>query len=204
MPVNTTPYEVIAAPFTVWAAPVATAFPEIDDAAPDAAWIKVGTSGPLNYEAEGVTVEHKQSMNFWRSLGDSGSRKVFRNEEDLVISLTLVDISLEQYALAINGNTLTTVAAATGAAGYKKIGLSRGLTVHTRALLVRGPSPYGANYTLQYEVPIAVQTSSPQVVYKRESPAGLKLEWTALVDPSAASEAEYFGRIIAQHQAALP
>ena len=199
---NTTPYEVIAAPFTVWSAPVATAFPEIN-AAPAVAWIKVGTSGPLNYEAEGVTVEHKQSMNFWRSLGDSGSRKVFRNEEDLVISLTLVDISLEQYALAINGNDVTTVVAATGEAGYKKIGLSRGLTVHTRALLVRGPSPYGEDYNLQYEVPIAVQTSSPQVVYKRESPAGLKLEWTALVDPSAATPDAVLGRILAQHQAPL-
>jgi len=188
---NATPYEIIAAPFVLWIAPVATVFPAPHDAVAGA-WILVGSSGDLNYMDTGVKVEHKQAISFWRSLGDSGSRKAFRSTEDLVISLELADLTLEQYALALNGNAVT------ASPSLKKIGLSRGLTLDTRALLVRGPSPYVDDGVLQYEVPIAVQTSSPQVVLKRDTPAGLALEWTALVDPSAASADERFGRIVAE------
>lgn len=195
---NSVPYEIIAAPFTVWIAPVATAFPAVD-ADPAGPWAKVGTSGDLNYMAEGVTVEHSQAMSLFRALGDCGSRKAFRTEEDLKIRLTLADISLEQYAHALNANTVTTEPAGVGTAGYKSVGLSRGFGVATAALLVRGPSPYGTNWTLQYEVPIAAQTGNPSVVYKNGDPAGLALEWTALVDSGASVETERFGRILAQH-----
>lgn len=199
MPINNSvPYEVIAAPFVVWIAPVGTAFPLID-AAPGAGWAKVGTSGDLNYSSEGVTVEHSQSINFWRSLGDSGSRKVFRQEEDLKIRLMLADVSLEQYKLALNSNSVTTVAAGSGTAGYKKLGLSRGISVATVALLVRGPSAYGDDWNGQYEVPRAAQSGNPSVVLRRSEPAALSLEWTALVDPNAASEDERFGRLVIQH-----
>lgn len=200
---NSVPYEVIAAPFTVWFADVGTVFPAVN-AAPGVGWAKVGTSGDLNYTSEGVTVEHSQNINYWRALGDSGSRKVFRLEEDLKIRLVLADVSLEQYAHALNSNALTTQAAASGAAGYKKIGLSRGVFVATKALLVRGPSPYGDDLTLQYEVPRAAQSGNPSIVWRRSEPAGLALEWTALVDPDAATEFERFGVIRAQHAAPLP
>ncbi len=197
---NTVPYEVIAAPFTLWIAPVGTVFPLID-VAPAVAWIKVGSSGDLNYDdATGVIVEHSQSITPWRSSGDSGSRKVFRTEEDLKVRLKLMDITLEQYALALNHNAVTDVAAGAGTAGYRKLGLSRGFTVATRALLIRGAvSPYGEDdWNSQYEIPIAAQTGNPSVVYKKGDPAGLDLEWTALVDSTAASEFERFGRLIAQ------
>ena len=56
-----TPYEVVAQPFTLWVAPVGTAFPDVDTA-PDGSWTKVGTSGDLNYTEDGVTVTHSQSV----------------------------------------------------------------------------------------------------------------------------------------------
>jgi len=199
---NTQPFEIIAAPFTVWFAPIGTAFPLID-ATPAAAWKKVGSSGDLNYLDEGVTISHSQSMEFFRALGDSGSRKVFRTEEDLKIRLVLADVSLEQYTHAINSNTVTTTAASAGVAGFKKMGLSRGASVATVALLVRGPSPYGDGWTLQYEVPYAAQSGNPEPVYMKSAPAALALEWTALVDPNAASAFERFGRLVAQHAAPL-
>jgi hypothetical protein len=193
------PYEVIAAPFVVWFAPVGEAFPLID-VAPAGNWLKVGTSGDLNYMDEGVTVQHAQSIERWRSLGDTAPRKVFRTEEDLMIRLVLADITLEQYRHALNMNAVTTVAAGAGTAGYKKIGLSRGSAVAQRAILVRGGvSPYGDGWNLQYEVPIAFQTGEPEVVYRKDEPAGLALEWTAIIDPSAASADERFGRLVAQH-----
>src|SRR3990167_265686 len=189
---NATPYEVIAAPFTAYLGDVGAVFPGVGDTPNPAVWTLVGSSGNLNYEDAGVKVEHKQTIVEWRSLGDSGTRKVFRSTEGLVISLELVDVTLEQYALALNGNAVTP------ATGEVKVGLSRGLTVDTRALLVRGPSPYVADGAMQFEVPIAVQTSSPQVIFKRDDPAGLALEWTALVDPDAASDDERFGRLVAE------
>jgi hypothetical protein len=200
---NATPYEIIAAPFTLWVAPVGTAFPAVDED-PAVEWIKIGTSGDLNETEEGVTVEHAQSFNFWKAAGDSGSRKVFRTSEDLKIRTTIADLTLEQYRYALNGNALTTTAAASGVPGTKKVGLSRGLTVDTRALLMRGPSPYMADGILQFEVPIAVQTGQPQPVFRRDQPAALALEFAALVDPDAASVDERFGRIVAQTAVALP
>lgn len=188
---NTVPYEVIAAPFTLWVAPVGTAFPLIA-ADPADPWVKVGTSGPLNYDGDaGVTIEHPQTINKWRSLGDAGSRKVFRSEEDMMVRMTLVDLTPEQYAIAINGNAVTE-----GVAGSRRLGLSRGFTVATNALLVRGNvSPLGAVGNMQYQVWRAAQSGSPTVVYKKADPAGLALEWSALVDPEQDPE-EYFGVLI--------
>jgi len=194
---NSEPLEIIAAPFTAWLAPVGTAFPDVDTE-PIAPWVKVGSSGPLNYQDDGVTVQHSQAMNFFRALGDCGSRKVFRTEEDLKIRFVLVDLTLEQYKLALDSNTVSVVAAGVGTPGYKKVGLSRGLATTTYALLVRGPSPYMADGAAQYEVPICVQTGNPEPVMKKGTPAGLALEFTALVDPDAASADEYFGRLVAQ------
>lgn len=178
---NTAPFEIIAAPFTLWLAPVGTAFPVID-AAPAGSWVKVGTNGDLNYDEEGVTVEHGQKIDLHRGLGSTGPLKAFRPEEMLVISMKLIDLSLEQYALALNHNAVTTDAAGVGDAGDKTIPLLRGLTVTRKALLVRGPSPYGDNFFMQYSVPIVVITSSPKPVFAKNKAAGLELEFTALQD----------------------
>jgi|SRR5690606_24641249 len=196
---NTVPYEIIAAPFTLWVAPVGTAFPAVDDAPTDP-WVKIGTSGNLNYDSDtGVVVSHPQSINKFRGLGDSGPRKVFRGEEDLIIRIALADVTPEQYAQAINGNAVTDTPPGSGTAGTRKLGLSRGFTVNTVALLVRGDaSPYGATGVMQYEVPIAAQVGNPEVVYRKDQAALLQLEWHALVDPNAASVDERFGRLVAQ------
>lgn len=200
---NPVPYEVIAAaPITLFEAATGTAFPTLDDAAVDFAadWTKVGSSGDLNYDdGSGVSIEHPQNINPWRSMGDSGSRKVFRQDEDLKVKVKVVDLTLEQYARAINGNSVTTVPAGVGTVGYKKIGLSRGLFVATKALLIRLlVSPYGEEWIGQYEFPRAAQSGSPSVVFKKADPAGLELEWMSLVDPTASSEDERFGRLLWQ------
>ncbi len=199
------PFEIIAAPFTAWLALTGTAFPLIDVADDDLAadWKKIGTSGNLNYSRDGVKVMHSQTTNKYRSLGDTGSRKIFRTEEDLKISLILNDVSLEQYAIALNHNAVSTVAAGMGTAGYKKLGLSRGALVTQRSLLVRGPSPYDETAQLQYEVPICVHTGSPEVVYQLGDPAGLAIELEALVYAEANTADERFGRLIAFTDVAL-
>lgn len=199
---NSVPLEVIAAPFTMWVAPAGTVFPEVDQDPDSSDWTLIGRAGPLNYDEAGVNVEHAQSMAFWRSLGDAGSRKVFRSSEDLKIGLMLVDVTLEQYSFALNGNVVTTTPAGAGVPGTKKIGLSRGFVVDTRAVLLRGPSPEMEDGVMQYECPRAAQTGEPKPVFVKDKPAQLAIEWTALVDPNAADPSEYFGRIVVQTAAA--
>jgi pyruvate,orthophosphate dikinase len=43
---------------------------------------------------------------------------------------------------------------------------------------------------------LAAQSGNPSVVFRKDQPAGLALEWTALVDPSQDPD-EYFGVLIA-------
>lgn len=196
------PFEIVAAPFTVYVAPLGTAFPALG-VAPAAPWIKLGTSGDRSMSEEGVTVAHGQEINQVRTAGSTGPVKAFRTEESLVISLTLLDISLEQYALAFDGNTVATTAAGVGTAGYKALKLYRGVNVDAVALLVRGDaSAYGDGMQSQYEIPACFQSGSPEPVYTKGEPAGLALEYTALEDPDAATPDARFGRLLMQH--ALP
>lgn len=201
---NPVPYEVIAAPYSVYWAEVGTAFPDVADA-PGIGWTLLGTSGNLNYDdGAGVTVQHEQNITPWRSLGDAGSRKVFRTTEDLRIRLKLVDMTLENYRHGLNRNAVTHTTGSAGvSAPQSKIGLSRGFGVDTVALLIRGDvSPYGddavVNWHSQFEIPRAAQTGNPTAVFKKGEPVGLDLEWMALVDPNAANEFERFGRLVAQ------
>ena len=197
------PYEIIGAPLTLWLAPVGTAFPLID-AAPAVAWVKVGTNGDRNYSGDGVTVANARTFQKARPAGATGPVKAFLDEEDLMVRLTLWDLTLEQYQLTLSSNQLTTTAAGEGTAGFKTIGLSHGFKVKEFSLLARGLSPYDENMAAQYEVPRCYQSGAPETVFRKAQPAGLALEFTALEDLAAANAAERFGRLIAQHQAPLP
>jgi hypothetical protein len=138
-----------------------------------------------------------------RSAGSTGQRKAFRTEEDLTFALTLMDISLEQYALAINGNDVATTAAGVGTAGFKALKLYRGVQVETMALLVRGvASAYGDGWNAQYEIPVCYQSGDAEPVFTKGEPAGVALEFTALEDNAATPDMR-FGRIVMQHAAAL-
>jgi hypothetical protein len=197
------PFEIIAAPLTLYWAPVGEAFPAID-AAPAGNWVKLGAAGDRNYSDEGVTLAHEQSIEQFRSAGSTGPVQVSRTEENLMIRVTLWDILLEQYRLALNSNAVATTAAGSGTAGFKTLDLYRGLSVARLALLARGVfSPYGAGWQAQYEAPLVYQSGSPEPVFSKGGPAGLALEFTAIEDPAAATAADRFGRLKVQHQTAL-
>lgn len=175
---NETPYEIIAAPFTVWRASVGTSFPVVD-AAPSGSWTKIGTSGALNYDEGGVTVKKSQALKFWRSLGSGAPIKAFRETEGLEINFKVMDLTLEQVAAALNGNTVTTVAAGSGTAGYKSIPMENGLIVQQYALLVRGVSAHFDGVG-QWEIPIVVQSGELETVFVKGEPAGVALKFEAL------------------------
>lgn len=193
---NSVPFEVIAAPYSVYWAQLNPTWPAIN-AAPGAQWTPFGTSGNLNITEAGVTIGHPQETTRWRALGDIGTRKVFRTSEDLMVRFILADVSLEQYRHAINGNAITTVAAGSGTPGYQKLGLSRGAFVSNVALLIRGVSPKLSDGFSQYELPIAFNSGSPEVTYANSGePAGLAFEFQGAIDPNAVSEDERYGRLI--------
>lgn len=198
-----TPYEIITAPYTVWIAPVGTAFPVVN-VAPSGDWFKLGTNGDRSYEEGGVTVAHSKSFNKIRSAGSTGGIKADLNEEDLMVRLSLLDMTLEQYRYALNGNTVTTTAAGSGTPGTKKVGLSHS-PGRTRefALLVRGLSPYDEAMTAQFELPRTFDSGNAQPVFRKGQPATLALQFDALEDLTTATVEERFGRYVAQHQAPL-
>lgn len=199
---STKPFEIIAAPFTAYLAPVGEAFTDVDET-PAGNWVKVGTSGDKNVTEDGVTVSHPQTLEYFRMLGSSGPLKAVRTEEDLMISFVLADLTLEQYKHVLNLGTVSTVAAGSGTPGYKHLPTRRGLDVAERALLLRGPSPYADAMNMQFEVPRVVHSGEPEVVFSKGEPAGLLFELTALEDPAAASDSLRFGRIVEQNAAAL-
>ena len=200
---NSAPFEIIAAPFTIYLAPTGTAFPDIGED-PSGDWFKIGTSGDENYNEEGVKVSHTQTIEKTRTLGTTAPRKAFRTAEDLMIGFQLHDMTLEQYNLAIEGSEVQTVAAGTGVAGRKSISAYRGFNLPTHALLARGNfSAYGNGMNTQYEVPVCYQSGSPEPVFVKGSPAGLSLEYTALINPDATGDDDRFGRLVVQHQLPL-
>lgn len=188
------PYEIIAAPFELWWAPVGTAFPAIN-AAPSSPWAKVGTSGKNNYTDAGVRVTHAQTIDQFRFHGGTGPRKAVRSEESLTIMVTMADVSLEQYRLALNNDAIAT----TAAPDRKTVTLYQGPAVVTLALLVRGPSPYDAALNLQYQIPRCFQNGSPEIAYVKNAPAAIELQFVALEDLAAATDADRFGSLVAAY-----
>jgi len=198
------PLEVVATPFELWLAPVGESFPLID-ATPAGNWVKIGTSGHRSTTEDGVTVTHSKNIEEIRSLGSTGPIKGFITEEGLVISLTIMDITLENYNLAFNHNTVTDTAASSGVAGIREMDLYMGPVVDLaqRALLVRGlnASPYLASSNIQYQIPVVYESGSPEVVSQKGTPIGLALEFTAIEDPNASTDADRFGKLVMMDEA---
>jgi hypothetical protein len=195
------PFEILAAPFDIWLAPYGTAYPLVDDT-PAVAWELLGTNGARNYDEAGITVTHEQTIETFRALRGTGPVKAFRTAEGLMLGFTLVDISLEQYARVLNDVTVTDVPAAGVNPGYRHMPLHQGPDVSVFALLARssgtGGSPYGDNLYMQLEVPKVFQSANPTPVYRKGTPAGLAVVFTALEDLDAATDDERFGRLVAQ------
>lgn len=179
------PFEIIAAPYSVYVAPVGTAFPAIDLEPPGGSWSLLGKSGDKNYDEEGVTITHEQTIEEFRPVGLAAPRKSFRTEESLVISFNLVDVSAAQYAKVLNDATVTDTASGVGTAGHLSFPLEMGFRVKQLAMLIRGHESPDAtaptdDFNVQYEVPIVYQNASPEVQYQKGEPARIACEFRAL------------------------
>lgn len=197
------PFEIIAAPMTVYWAPTGEAFPAIEDT-PAGNWVSIGTNGDRNIKEAGVTITHEETVNLFRVVGSTGPVKALRTDEALRIALEIADLSLENYRHGLNRNAVTDVAAGGGAAGYRHVDLYMNHDVTQYALLLRSSySPYGASWNSQYEIPVAVQIGSPSPIFEKGEPAGIALEFIALEDPDAATVGVRFGRLLSQDAAVV-
>ena len=130
---------------------------------------------------DGLVITHSQTIDRHRMAGRTGAGKATRSAQELMISFDIVDMSLEVYAKALSDAAITTIVAASGVAGVKSIGLHQGYSVAEFAILVRGNvSPYVNGDSMQYEIPRAVQVSSPAPGFNKASMAMLKFEFEAL------------------------
>ncbi len=194
---NGTPYEIIAAPFTVWWAPYGTAFPDLS-ADPAAVWKLIGLNGDKSQFETGVKIKHDQTLKKIFASGTSGPVKAVRAEEDLEVSFEIMDLTLEAYSQALNLNTVVPTPASAGVAAQKALGHRQGIVVAELALLVRGASPYIANGKMQFELPRCYQSGKPTPALAKGKPAGLALAYTALEDLNAPTEDQRFGFLRAQ------
>lgn len=197
---NGTPFEVLAAPYTVWQAMLGTAFPDVG-ADPAAAWEKIGIGGDKSQFEAGVKVKHDQTLKKIFASGLTGPIKIVRDQEDMEISFEIMDLTLDTYSHALNENAVTNQAAVAGvSAAQKALGLRQGITVAEVALLVRGASPYmgGEGSIMQYELPRCAQTGKPSPVFAKGKPAGLSFAYTVLEDLNAPSDDARFGYLRAR------
>ena len=191
----TAPFEIIAAPFIIYHAPVGEAFPRIN-IAPAGNWSQIGTGGDLNYTEDGVVVIPSQTIVPFTPLGSTAPVKAFRTQEGMAIRFTLADLKLEEWNLILNSNSVTDTAAGGGEAGFRDVDLFMGASVTQFAILARGLfSPYGNGWNCQFEIPVMYQSAAGEQVFQKGTPVGLSLEFTALADPNAATASDRFGKI---------
>lgn len=193
---NATPYQLISGPIEVYVAPVGESMPAIGTEPPGGNWTLIGTNGAKEYSDDGVTIVQPQTVEDFRGLGNTGPYKSFRTEEDLQVRFTLHDMTLEEYARALNFATVATDS------DDKTVDLYRGQEVAYMAMLIRGEDkgPYGSSYNIQWEIPRVREDSSPELVFSKGAPVGYELSFMAMIDLNAASESEQFGIIRTQFQ----
>lgn len=183
---NWAPYNILAGPADVYVAATATAFPSVTEA-PGGSWTYLGqTDG-------GVSVKHNQTVNPITTDQHTGAVKAIRTDESLEVTFSLVELTLENYALVLNSNPVTTGVTP----NRKTVFFHKGVHVDLRAMLIRGRSPYG-NFPAQYQVPVCYQQDSPEVAFIKTDKSVLACTWNVLEDLSASNDEERFGRLVAQ------
>ena len=186
------PYEMISGPITLYYANEGTAAPEISGD-PPGPWAVLGAQGKKSLSEDGVTITPDETLEGQRVLGSTAIQKLFRTEEDLMVSFGLLDISVETMARAL-GNGLNEVAAGSGSGGYKEVELMRGFDVNYLAVLARGKSPYGDNMNMQWWIPKVYLSFNGDVAFVKGEAAMLEIEGM-VVEHST----DRFGKFQAQH-----
>ena len=140
------PAELIAGPIDLWIqdAAASVTHPEISDP-PPVVWVKLGS----NISEDGVTFSRSESIEKRKTLDSPLTKKLFRTEYDVELSLNLQDMSIATLARIENGATVATTAAGSGTGGFNEYTGGRGFDIKYYSLLIRGTSPFDNGMTLQ-------------------------------------------------------
>jgi hypothetical protein len=187
---NWAPFEILAGPADVYVGSFEATFPAVGETPKEEDFTYIGqTEG-------GVTVRHTQTITPLSSDQHTGNVKAVRTEEGLEIEFSIVELTLENYSIALNSSTVKSESGTESKnPDRKQLAFHQGIHVDLRTLLVRGRSPYG-NYPAQYQVPVAYQSESPEVSFVKDDKSVLHCVWNALEDLEAES-GEEFGLLIA-------
>lgn len=193
------PNEIVGGgPFRLYYAPKGEACPAVEDAHDTLVggnWVELGWLAD-----DGITVNHTQTVNRHRALRYRGPVKVFSTDEDIEIQALVEGLSAETYAAILNDITVTTTGAGGGAAGFKRVPLSRGFTMGEFAVLFRFPSPEMEGGQGQYYVPRAFPDGNPAPAFTKGDAAGLQVTFVGLVDETQ-DDGDELGWIDMQHEA---
>ncbi len=186
------PREIIVGPLAIYLAPAIEALDGVDSA-PTGNWVLLGTSGTENYAEAGITVTHSQTVRQTFAVGATGPLKANRQQEQLTIGVTLMDLSAAQYTKILNNTTKSTDTTP----NIDYIGTRRGPDVTVLSLTAWGEllSPSGA-FDVAFYVPRSYQAGDPAPVFSKDTEAMLAATFTALEHQSAATDEERFGRWI--------
>lgn len=190
---NSAPYDILVGVGTLYIAAANTAMPALD-ASPGASWRELGETD------DGVKVSKTQNIESFTTDQRTGKVKAVRTEEGLTVETNLTEQTLENLADVLNG-AVTTVAPGAATIGTKSLSMYAGADVHEFAFLFRGNSPYG-NWPAQYYIPRGYFSGDVEMEYKKDDKTLVPVTFEALEDLNAATEADRFGKYIAQHAAA--
>lgn len=186
MSVNSLPFDTVVGPGSIWVSPVGTAYPVVDLVTPAAPWVSLGeTDGGLEFTAKRSTKPHYTDQSF-------AAKKTTVDSKGVELSFTLAQVTLERLAVVLDGQTITTVAAGAGTAGYKKLTLSSLATIPQYAMLVRVPSPYADGY-LQYQIRVS-PSGDMKMSYSKGEQTLIPTTWDVLEDLAAPGS---FGDMVA-------
>ena len=161
-----------------------TAMPAIDADPTAAGWTDLG---PIE---GGVSVEREQTLEEHFIDEETGPVDVTRSAEALVVEANLAEPTLASLGLALNG---LSAASAAGPPATQTLGAYRGAAVTKQALLFRAGSPEGPGKAGQVYLPRGYFAGDTGMAYRKDELTVIPVEFRALVDDQAATQAERFG-----------
>lgn len=189
--------QVIMSKYDVYWAPVDEAPPTNVQDVPAGNWQILGSSGAFSQTEDGVTVAGSQTFETFRGQS-AAPQEVSRTEEDIVVSLALVDMDPAMLRLALGQNAVTNTGAGGGSGGHDDIELEQGAGKPNEiALLVRGPSPQFDGGFAYFYLKRCYQSGSFELQFSKNTATGIGLEFTAL----RATSAPFMGRFVSQDSA---
>lgn len=182
------PFAQITGVAKIYIAPKGEVPPAIT-AAPGGNWVALG-------ETEGdQTIEYAGALTLFRTNERSGPVKAVRPEEDVMVSFTLVETTLEHYAYVLSRISAVITS---GTPAQRRLAHKRGFCPVEYALLLWGAtdSPYGLYPAYTY-LPRVVSAAEPSLTRTKDGRRAIEAMYQALEDAEQA-EGDELGWSVAQ------